>query len=127
MNCTCCKCNRFGTIFRCNKWGKRENVSLEQVLDYLFLVLTAKEQCPMKGQKEKQRPALLVSTVDTCLSLVNIGNAPMPKVPRHANLVHCFQEDMLECYGHMGKCFGRFTVTGTFPILTSNRHMPAML
>ena len=40
--------------------------------------------------------------------MVNIGNAPKPKVPRHYHQVNCFQQGMLEFEGPMGQCFSRF-------------------
>ena len=48
------------------------------------------------------------STAGTCLSVVNIGNAPVPKVPRHCHQVNCFQQGMLAFEGPMGQCFSRF-------------------
>ena len=57
---------------------------------------------------EKKRPAPTASTAGTCLSVVNIRNASMPKIPRHLHLVNCFQERMLEFDGPMGQCFSRF-------------------
>ena len=47
----------------------------------------------MKGQKET--PRTTASTAVTYLSVVNIGNAPLPKVSRHLYLVNCFHEGML--------------------------------
>ena len=52
-----------------------------------------------------KRPA---STAGTYLSVVDIGNAPVPKVPRHCHQVNCFQQGMLEFEGPMGQCFSRF-------------------
>ena len=40
--------------------------------------------------------------------MVDIGNAPVPKVPRHCYQVNCFQQGMLEFEGPMGQCFSRF-------------------
>ena len=57
---------------------------------------------------KKKRPALTASTACTYLSEVNIGNAPVPKVPRHSHQVNCFQQGMLEFEGPMGQCFSRF-------------------
>ena len=57
---------------------------------------------------KKKRPALTVSIAGTCLSVVNFGNAPVPKVPRHLHQVNCFQEDMLEFNSPIGQCFSRF-------------------
>ena len=45
---------------------------------------------------KKKRPAPTASTGGTCLSVVNIGNVPVPNVPRHLHLVNCIQEGMLE-------------------------------
>ena len=61
----------------------------------------------IKGGKKK-RPALTASTAGTYLSVVDIGNAPVPKVPRHCHQVNCFQQGMLEFEGPMGQCFSRF-------------------
>ena len=49
------------------------------------------------------------------LSVVNFGNAPVPKVPRHLHQVNYFQEGMLEFDGPMGQCFSRF------PTVSSSR------
>ena len=57
---------------------------------------------------KKKCPALTASTVGTYLSMVNIGNAPVPKAPRHCHQVNCFQLGMLEFEGPMGQCFSRF-------------------
>ena len=57
---------------------------------------------------KKKRSAPTASTAGTCLSEVNIGNAPMPKVPRHLHLVNCFQEGMLKFDDPMGQCLSRF-------------------
>ena len=53
-------------------------------------------------------PASNARRAGTCLSVAGIGNAPMPKGPRHLHLVNCFQEDMLEFDGPVGQCFSRF-------------------
>ena len=60
-----------------------------------------------KGQKKK-RPAPTASTVGICLSVVNIGNATVPKVPRHLYRVNCFQEGMLEFDDPMGSVSADF-------------------
>ena len=60
------------------------------------------------GGGKKKRPALTASTAGTYLSVVDIGNAPVPKVPRHCYQVNCFQQGMLEFEGPMGQCFSRF-------------------
>ena len=62
-----------------------------------------------------KRPAPTASTAGTCLSVVSIGNAPMPKVPQHLNLISCFQEGMLVFDGPLGHCFSRFPTVS--PIL----------
>ena len=51
--------------------------------------------------------ALTASTTGTSLSVVNIGNAQVPKVPRHCQ-INCFQQGMLEFEGPMGQRFSRF-------------------
>ena len=71
----------------------------KQVLDYLFPVLTAKEQWPVKGQKETSRT--YCKQRGTCLSVFNIRKAPMLKVSRHLHLFHCFQEGMVVFDGPM--------------------------
>ena len=48
-------------------------------------------------------PAPSASTAGTCLYVVNIGSAPMPKIPRYLHLVNCFQFD-----GPMGQCSADF-------------------
>ena len=55
-----------------------------------------------------KRPALTASTAGTYLFVVNIGNDPVPQVPRHCHKVNCFQQGMLEFEGPMGQCFSRF-------------------
>ena len=62
----------------------------------------------MTNDGAKKRPAPTASTVGTCLSVVNIGKAPVPKDPQHLYLDNCFQEDVLEFDGSMGQCFSRF-------------------
>ena len=62
----------------------------------------------MTNKGEKKRPALTASTAGTYLSVVNIGHAPVPKVPRHCHQVNCFQQGVLEFEGPMGQCFSRF-------------------
>ena len=62
------------------------------------------DQCGAK----KKRPAPTASTAGTCLSVVNIGNATVPKVPRHLYLVSCFQEGMLEFGDLMGSVSADF-------------------
>ena len=61
----------------------------------------------MTNKGAKKHPALTASTAGTYLSVVNIGNAPVPKVPRHCQ-VNCFQQGMLEFEGPMGQCVSRF-------------------
>ena len=105
MTRPCCKRSRCGTTFRCINGEMEDGCCSQHVLDYLFPIFTAKEQW-QKGKKK--HPAPTVSTTGTCLPLVNIGNAPVAKVPRHLHQVNCFQEGMLEFDGPIGQCFSRF-------------------
>ena len=59
------------------------------------LILFCAQMGPKQGQKKKL-PAPTASTASTCLSVVNFGNASVPKVPLHLHQVNCFQEGMLE-------------------------------
>ena len=43
-------------------------------------IFTDKEQNPMRGNRKRLAPT--ASTAGTCLSVVNIGNTPMPTVSR---------------------------------------------
>ena len=55
-----------------------------------------------------KRPAPTASKAGTCLSMVNIGNVPVLKVPRHLHQSNYFQDGILEFDGRMGQCFSRF-------------------
>ena len=69
--------------FQCNKWGK-----VEKGICWTFFPLFQKNN-DIRGTKKK-RPTPTANTAGTCLSVVNIGNGPMLKVPRHLYLVNCF-------------------------------------
>ena len=57
---------------------------------------------------KKKRTAPTASTAGTYLSMVNFGNAPVPKGPRYLHHINCFQEGMLDFGGPMGQRFSRF-------------------
>ena len=59
----------------------------------------------MKGQKETSAPTTNIA--GSCLSVVSIGNAPMPKIQRHLHLINSFHEGMLKFDGAMRQCFSR--------------------
>lgn len=73
----CCKLSRCGTIFWYNKWKKEKRVLLASSAGLSFPGNT-REQRPRKGYKK--RPASTENTASTCLFVVSVGNAPMPKV-----------------------------------------------
>ena len=56
---------------------------------------------------KKKRPVPTASTAGIYMSVINIENALVLKVPWHLHLVNCFQEGMLEFDGPMGQCFSR--------------------
>ena len=60
----------------------------------------------IKGGKKK-RTALTASTAGTYLSEINIGNAPVPNVPRHSHQVNCVQQGMPESEVPLGQCPSR--------------------
>ena len=103
----CCKCSWYGTTFFVHKWGNGERLLLAACVGLPFSrYLRPKNNDQYRGKKK--RPAPTSSTAGTCLSVVNFGNAPVPKVPRHLHQVNSFQEGMLEFDGPMGQCFNRF-------------------
>ena len=106
MTRPCCKCSRCGTTFLCTNGEMENGYCSQHVLDYLFPDICG-QRTMTKGGKKK-RPVPTASTAGTCLSVVNIGDAPMPKVPRHLPQVNCFQEGMLELDSPMGQCYSRF-------------------
>ena len=87
----------------CIKMRREKGYCLHHVLDldYLFPILTANEW------GNKKRPVPTASTAGIYLSVINIENALVLKVPWHLHLVNCFQEGMLEFGGPMGQCFSR--------------------
>ena len=74
-------------------------------------ILRPKNNDQYRGKKN--RPALAASTAGTYLSVVNIENAPVPKVPRHCRQINCFLQGMLEFEGPMGQCFSRFSTVSS--------------
>ena len=101
-----CKRSRCGTLFQCTNGEMENGYCSQHVLGYLFPILRPKNNDHQRGKKK--RPALTASTAGIYLSEVNIGNAPVPKVPRHSHQVNSFQQGMLEFEGPMGQCFSRF-------------------
>ena len=92
--------------FLCTNGEMENGYCSQHALDYLSPDICGQRTMTIRGKRK--RPAPTASTAGTCLSVVNFGNAPMPKVPRHLHQVNCFQEGMLEFDGPMGQCFSRF-------------------
>ena len=78
-----CKCSRCGTTFLCTNGEKVNGYCSQHVLDYLFPNICG--QRTIKGQKDTSRTYCKHSRH---LSVVNFGNAPVPKVPRHLHQVN---------------------------------------
>ena len=91
-----------GLSFQCNKWGREKRVSHAAGALLSFTGIHGQRIMTNEGSKP---PA---STAGTCLSVMNIGNAPMPNIPWHLHLVNCFQEGIQEFDSPMGQCFSRF-------------------
>ena len=113
MTRPCCKRSRCGTTFPCTNAETGNGCCSRHVLGYLFPILRAKNNAQFRGKQK--HPAPTANTTGTYLSMVNIGNAPVPKVPRHCHQANCFQQGMLEFEGPIGQCFSRF------PIVSSRR------
>ena len=90
-----------GLSFQCNKWGREKRVSLAASALLSFTGIHGRRTMTNEGSKPT------ASTAGTCLSVMNIRNAPMPNIPRHLHLGNCFQ-DIQEFDSLMGQCFSRF-------------------
>ena len=78
-----------------HKWGNGERLLLTACVGLSFSRYLRPKKLTKKG-------------AGTCLSVVNFGDAPVPKVPRHLHQVNCFKEGMLELDSPMGQCYSRF-------------------
>ena len=87
----CCKCSRCGTIFFSGITKReREKRVLLSAYGLSFLDVLGQKKKTMAKRDEKKRPTPNASTAGTCLSVVNILNAPIPEVPRHLHQVNSF-------------------------------------
>ena len=83
----CCKrhaCKQV-QVFRCNNLGKRKRVSLSASAVLYFPGIYSQKKT-MTNEGPKKRPAPTAATASTYLLVVNIGNAPIPEVPRYFHL-----------------------------------------
>ena len=84
-----------GLSFQRNKWGKGEKgIACSMCWAIFARYFRPENNDKCSGKKKRLVPT--ASTADTCLSVVRVGNAPVPNVPRHLHQVNCFQEGMLE-------------------------------
>ena len=80
MTRPCCKRSRCETTVRCTNGEMENGYCSQHVSDYLFPIFAAKEQRPIKGQKETSRTYCKHSRhLSVC---GQYRNAPVPKVPR---------------------------------------------
>ena len=105
MTRPCCKRSRCGTTFSA-QMGKWRTAIASSMCWAIFSDIAAKEQCPLKGQKETSRTYCKHSRhLSVCGQYRKRSSA---KISRHCHQVNCFQQGMLEFEGPMGQCFSRF-------------------
>ena len=70
------------------QWGNGERLWLAACMGLSFPNICSQRTMTSKGAKKK-RPTRTASTAGTCLFVVTVGNASVPKVPRHLHQVNC--------------------------------------